>query len=230
MESKNIRPKLSRITTANYVRALLGTRACPYGGALTSFVQKTAKLAEDVFRSRYPIGHEVVYKEVGEQFEVIWHTVMFSMAQRYAGLTHEEIMEHSYVEIAGNAYLLNPDIRQPMDSRVLRYTNALVNAPNLVKIAALSRVLSTMQTISEDTQYLPNVLKSELFELAWLLKEFRVFTNWSIYTAALWNECSDIANAWYGQGLIRGDLPKPSLHYSLDDSIRVAQLRQIFED
>ncbi len=228
MKSKNIRPALSRDENANFVRELFSMRSSNFGVSLPSFIIDTANLTEEIFASRYKKGVRYMNKEIRERCEVIWHLALLSLAQHYSGLTFEEVMKRSHIEIAGAVCLVNQDMRLPIDQRVPRYACNLSVASNLVKVAAFSRVLSSILALTEDVEF-RNIDHEQLFELAWLLKEFRVFSGWSKLAQSTWLDCADIVNSWSTQGILKWDLPTPSLHFTLDPSIRISNLRLIFE-
>ena len=228
MENRNTRPKLSRAENTRFVRELLNSRIADCGRPLASFVIDTANLTEEVFRSRYRPGYEVLYPEVGEMIEVTWHTALLSLAQQYAGLPFETVMQRSHIEIAGAAVILNPDMRVPSDQRIPRYTNQLAQGTDVVKIAALCRVFSAVQALGEDIRC-RTVTPDQLYELAWLLKELKIFTGWSRHALETWMDCADTVNSWILQKRVQRQLPKPSLYFSLDPTIRVNNLRELFD-
>lgn len=229
MDNRNRRPKLSREENARFVRTMYSSRNAICGGTLASFILDTAKFTEEVYRSRYRMGCEILDPELSDKFEVVWHLALLSMAQLYGGLTFEEVMKLSHIEIAGACYLVNPDNRVPMDKRIPIYAANLNAASDLVKITAFCRVLNTIRILSEDLTGL-GIPNEYTFELAWLLREFKVFCNWSHYSMIQWTDCADIVNAWHSQGLISRTIPHPRLHFSLDATKRISDLRQMFED
>ena len=229
MKSKNIRPTLSRAEHEEYVRNLLSGRESIFGKSMAAYALDTADLTEKIFRSRYRPGYEILHREIREKGQVIWHLALLSIAQLYGGITFEEIMDISHIEIAGAINLVNPDYRCPMDQRVQRYACGLKNASDLVKITAFSRVLASIKYLTENVSK-KNLPHDQLYELGWLLKEFRLFSGWSKYAQETWLECADIVNSWCLQGAIKRNIPKPSLHFSLDASIRISNLREVLED
>ena len=116
-----------------------------------------------------------------------------------------------------------------MDKRIPTYAINLSMASDLVKITAFCRVMNTIRTLSEDLTGL-DIPHEYTFELAWLLREFKVFCNWSHYSLVQWMDCADIVNAWHSQGLISRSIPHPKLHFSLDANVRISNLKQLFED
>lgn len=229
MENKNTRPRLSRSENTRFVRELLNSRIADCGKPLASFVIDTADLTEEVFRSRYRSGYEILHPEISELAEVAWHTALLSLAQQYTGLPFETVMLRSHIEVAGATLILNPDMRMPSDQRVPRYTNQLAQGTDVVKIAALCRVLSSILSLTEDIR-VRHVTADQLYELSWLLKELKIFTGWSQKALDKWMDCADIVNSWVLQKRVQRTLPKPSLYFSLDPEIRVNNLRDLFED
>lgn len=227
MQNKNIRPTLSRQDNTNFVRQLFNTRMSNFGIPLCTYITKVADETEKMFKSRY---RSIVFdssQELQEQCEVAWHMALLGLAQQYGGLSFEDIMDHSHIEIAGGVYLLNTDMRQPMDQRVWRHASLLSQASNMVKIAAFTRTITTITTISENTEF-KKVSADDILELAWLLKEFRVFSQWSSKAQTAWFQAGDVVNSWALQGLLKRSLPQPSLHFSLDDDLRISKLKELF--
>ena len=230
MDNKNVRPQLNnRAELTRLVRDLLNSRISDFGKPLASFVIDTADLTEELFHSRYRPGYSAVYPEAAESTELAWYTALLSLLQQYTGLTFEEIMAHSHIEIAGSVYLLNPDARSPLDQRIPRYINQLAQGTDVVKITALTRVLAAILTLTEDLRF-RNISHERLYELSWLLKEFKIFTGWSKKVSDTWMQCADVVNSWIIQGLLKRNLPRPSCYFALDSSIRVNNLRQLFEN
>ena len=229
MENRNSRPKLDRLKTTAYIRRTLGTRQSSFRKSLAYFALDTAKLTEQVFRSRFRPGAEILDPSIEIDAEVLWHTAGLSITQLYGGVPFEEIVRESHIEIAGDAYLLNPDIRLPVDQRVPRYTNQLYSASNKIRVAALTRVMSQILMLTECLDY-TDLSEEQIFEMAWLHREFKVFSQWSIKTTELYDSCGDIINSWYTQGFIPRKLPKPSLYFALDGNARLNELKQLFED
>lgn len=230
MDNKNIRPQLTnKAEITRYVRNLFNSRVSDFGKPLSSFVIDTADLTKEVFNSRYRPGYTELYPEVAELSEVAWYTALLSLTQQYAGLTFEEIMEKSHIEIAGSIFLLNPDCRSPIDQRIPKYISQLAQGTDVVKITALTKVLSAILGLTEDLRF-RTVTPDQLYELAWLLKEFKIFIGWSKKVSDLWMDCADIVNSWIYQGKLKRNLPRPSLYFSLDTQTRVNNLRQLFEE
>lgn len=203
-------------------------RSSDFGISLPSFIINTANLTDEIYSSRYRSCLRYTNKNIRDQIEIAWHLALLSLAQIYGGLSFEDITHRSHVEIAGAVFLVNQDMRLPLDQRVPRYACSLAQASNLVKVTAFSRVLSSILELTEDVEY-KTIQQEQLFELSWLLKEFKVFSNWSKKAQEKWLDCADIVNSWATQGLLKWDLPNPSLHFALDPSIRISNLKQVLE-
>ena len=228
MKNKNVRPALSREANAHFVRELFSMRNSDFGVSLPSYIINTANLTDEIYASRYRPCMRYTNKTIRDQIEIAWHLALLSLAQTYSGLSFEDIVARSHVEIAGAIFLVNQDMRLPLDQRVPRYACSLAQASNLVKVTAFSRVISSILALTEDVEY-KNTSHDQLFELSWLLKEFKIFSNWSAMGQEKWLDCAVIVNSWATQDLLKWDLPNPSLHFALDPTIRISNLRQVLE-
>ncbi|MDO4568794.1 MAG: hypothetical protein Q4D38_00240 [Planctomycetia bacterium] len=227
MENQSKRPKLDRSKSIDFVSKILGAVASPLRGlSAFRYAMETANYGETLFRSRFPEGTELCYPDIDLRAEIGWHASLLSFAQLYGRASYEDILRISNSELAGCILLLNPDMRMPLDSRVLRYISNLSQATDELKLAAMARTLTAVNYIGEEaTDYPPAIL----YELAYYVKHFQAFSPHSDFTLKEWQKACHCINSWYLQEAISRHLPRLSTVFSLDSDRRLNQLRELVE-